>query len=105
MRIGELKHPITFVESTTTTTANGFKQTSWTVVKKAWASITKQERSLQLENDKIAIEHTLLFTIRYQDIDLKTLRIEYRGKQYEILEAEDKDFSKRFLTLSVKEVV
>lgn len=103
MNIGQLKHRISLVEEVETKDADGFKKKSWIEIRKSWCAITTYKRSKIVENDKESEEVTILFTVRYQDIT-KNHRIRYQGKDYRIESILDKNFSKRFLELSVKEV-
>ncbi|MBG9657092.1 phage head closure protein [Cytobacillus firmus] len=109
MNYGELKHPISLMKKTTTSTDTRFTTTDWTEWKKVFAKIEKEKRSTIIVNDKVSENRTILFTIRYQkvieEMELKDIRIHYKEKEYEITNMEDKDFEQKYLVLSASEVI
>ncbi|MGD6992168.1 phage head closure protein [Sutcliffiella horikoshii] len=105
MNIGELKHKISLIKEETSPSSTRFTTSTWTEWKKVWAKMEKEKRSKIILNEQITENRTILFTIRYQDFDLKGVRIRYKSKDYEITNIEDKDFEQKFLVLSASEVV
>lgn len=103
MDIGELKHRIQFVSRSETVSPNGFKSTEWIESAKAWAKITSTKHSKGTLNEKSIEEVTILFVIRYRDVE-QNWRIRYQGREYEIVTSQDEDFSRRFLSITAKEV-
>jgi SPP1 family predicted phage head-tail adaptor len=100
--IGEMDKRISFLQKTISKD-NGFKKETWSEVFKAWSKISMLKRSRVFQNENETEEKTILFEIRYREIDMN-LRIQYQGKTYMIENVEDRDFAKRFVVISAKEV-
>jgi SPP1 family predicted phage head-tail adaptor len=103
MNIGELKHRISIKNYQETKSENAFSIKDWIETKQTWAHIGTFKRSSTVEDEKETTEETLIFTVRYQPISEKQ-RIGYLGVDYEIISIEDKNFEKRFLSVSVRRV-
>jgi head-tail adaptor len=108
MSFQDLKNRITFIEKTEITSPNGFKESTWTEVKKTWSSVSVGmkvgTRTVKADNKELIEEVPINFQIRYQTVD-KNYRIRFKEKDYEILYIADETFDKKYLTITAKEVV
>ncbi|USK78960.1 phage head closure protein [Peribacillus frigoritolerans] len=102
--IGTFKHRITFIKETVTESPNGFKEKSWEEVKKTWSNIRHESRSKREANEKEAQTTTIVFDIRYQEVDVSQ-RIRYENREYSIESIKDPTFEKRFLEITANEVM
>jgi SPP1 family predicted phage head-tail adaptor len=100
--IGEMNKRISFLAKTLTKD-NGFKIETWSESFQAWSKISTLKRSRTFQNENDTEEKTILFEIRYREIDMN-LRIQYQGKTYIIVSVEDREFAKKFVVISAKEV-
>lgn len=104
MNPGELRHRITLQRLTTTTNENGFEMEEWTDVKTVWASITNLHGREYYEAAAVQAEQTVKFTVRYlKDLDT-SMRILFKGNQYNITSIDNIKYENRYMEIKAMEV-
>ncbi|KZR60390.1 phage head closure protein [Pseudobacillus badius] len=103
---GKLKHRISFQKFIETRDKDGFKTQEWVEVRKAWAMIKTMKGREFYQAASTQAERTVRFIIRYTpDID-SNMRIEYKGRFFEIVEPPiNDDELNKTLTVLAKEMV
>jgi len=104
MQIGDLRHRITFQKHTTTINENGFEVETWEDYRTVW----RQPATCMAEYYAAAAvqaENTVKFTIRYLTGLDTTMRILFRGKQYNITAIDNIKYQNRYLEIKALEVV
>lgn len=104
MDIGELKHRITFQKLTATTNENGFEIEDWQDYKTVWAAITNLHGREYFEAAAVKAENTVKFTIRYVPNIEPTMRIIFKGKQYNISSIDNIKYANIFIEIKALEV-
>lgn len=104
MDIGELRHRITFQKLTATTNENGFEIEDWQDYKTVWAAITNLHGREYFEAAAVKAENTVKFTIRYVPNIESTMRILFKGKQYNISSIDNIKYANKFIEIKALEV-
>lgn len=104
MDIGELRHRITFQKLTATTNENGFEIEDWQDYKTVWAAITNLHGREYFEAAAVKAENTVKFTIRYVPNIEPTMRIIFKGKQYNITSIDNIKYANKFIEIKALEV-
>lgn len=104
MDIGKLKHRITFQKLTATTNENGFEIEDWKDYKTVWAAITNLHGREYFEAAAVKAENTVKFTIRYVPNIEPTMRIIFKGKQYNISSIDNIKYANKFIEIKALEV-
>lgn len=105
MEIGDLRHRITFQKHTTTINENGFEVETWEDVKTVWAAASNLHGREYFAAAAVQAENTVKFTIRYLTGLDTTMRILFRGKQYNITAIDNIKYQNRFIEIKAQEVV
>lgn len=104
MKAEELKHRITLQVFTTVVNENGFEVESWVNFKTLWAAVTNLHGREYFAAAAIKAENTVKFTIRYtQGID-ESMRILFKGKQYNISSVDNIKYANKFIEIKAMEV-
>ncbi|KGK87366.1 phage head closure protein [Clostridium sp. HMP27] len=104
MDIGELRHRITFQKLTANTNENGFEMEDWQDYKTVWAAITNLHGREYFEAAAVKEENTVKFTIRYVPNIEPTMRILFKGKQYNINSIDNIKYKNKYIEISALEV-
>lgn len=104
MKSEELKKRITLQILETLTNENGFEIETWTDFKDVWASVTNLHGREYFEAAAVQAENTVKFTIRYTDEIETTMRILFKGKQYNISSIDNIKFANKFIEIKAMEV-
>jgi SPP1 family predicted phage head-tail adaptor len=105
MNPGDLRHRITFQELTTTTNENGFEVKTWIDFKTVWAKVSNLHGREYYQAAQVQAENTVKFTIRYLEGTDTSMRILFRGKQYNITAIDNIKYQNRFMEIKALEVV
>ncbi|TYS50090.1 phage head closure protein [Bacillus infantis] len=105
MNPGLFKHRITFQENKSPSkNANGFPVNNWTDFKRAWAMIkTPNDKSSNVEFYSAASTYardSKTFVVRYTEGIHSDMRIEYRGRYFDIVAPPIND-NEAFKTLTI----
>ncbi|MEQ8154496.1 MAG: phage head closure protein [Clostridiaceae bacterium] len=103
MKIGDLKHRITFQRLTSAVNENGFAVEAWETYKVVWASASNLSGREYFEAAAIQVEKTVKFTIRYTNID-PYMRILFQDKQYNITSIDNIKYTNKFIEIKALEV-
>ena len=104
MKAEELKHRITLQVFTTVVNENGFGVESWVNFKTLWAAVTNLHGREYFAAAAVKAENTVKFTIRYtQGID-ESMRILFKGKQYNISSVDNIKYANKFIEIKAMEV-
>lgn len=99
MKIGSLKHRITFQRLVTTINENGFEVEVWEGYKTVWASVANLSGREYYETAAIQTEKTVKLVIRHiEDIDT-AMRIIFNNKQYNIIYIDNINYESRYVEL------
>lgn len=104
MKSEELKHRITFQILETLTNENGFEIETWVDFKDLWAAVTNLHGREYFEAAAVQAENTVKFTIRYTDEIETTMRVLFKGKQYNISSIDNIKYAKKFIEIKAMEV-
>lgn len=104
MDIGELKHIIAFQKLVTDTNENVFEMEDWQDYKTVWAAITNLHGREYFEAATVKAENTVKFTIRYIPNIEPTMRIIFKGKQYNITSIDNIKYANKFIEIKALEV-
>ena len=104
MEIGALRHRITFQELTTTINENGFEVETWEDYKTVWAAAGNLHGREYYAAAAVQAENTVKFTIRYLPDINTSMRILFRGKQYNINAIDNIKYQNRYLEIKAQEV-
>lgn len=105
MNIGDLNKRITIQKLTSTVNENGFPQEKWDNYITSWSSVSNLNGREFLAAQAIQAEKTIKFIIRYTENIDETMRIFFKGKQYNITFIDDIKYSKTFMEIRALEVV
>lgn len=104
MNPGDLRHRITLQRLTTTTNENGFEIEEWIDVKTVWAGVSNLYGREYFEAAAVQAENTVKFIIRYtKDIDT-SMKIIFRGKQYNITSIDNINYKNELMEIKAMEV-
>ncbi len=104
MKSEELKHRITLQILETLTSENGFEIETWLDFKDLWAAVTNLHGREYFEAAAVQAENTVKFTIRYTDEIETTMRILFKGKQYNITSIDNIKYANKFIEIKAMEV-
>jgi SPP1 family predicted phage head-tail adaptor len=104
MDIGELRHRITFQKLVTDTNENGFEIEYWQDYEAVWAAITNLHGREYFEAAAVKAENTVKFTIRYVLNIKPTMRILFKGNQYNISSIDNIKYANKFIEIKALEV-
>lgn len=104
MNPGDLRHRITFQKLTTTVNENGFEEETWEDVKTVWAAASNLHGREYYAAAAVQAENTVKFTIRYLPGIHTTMRILFRGKQYNITAIDNIKYQNRYMEIKALEV-
>jgi len=104
VKIGDLRQRITFQKLTTTVNENGFEVDTWEDYQTVWAAVSNLHGREYYAAAAVQAENTVKFTLRYlKDIDT-SMRILFRGKQYNIIAIDNIKYQNRYLEIKAQEV-
>jgi len=101
---GELRNYITIEAPTESRTANGGFSNSWATFANAWAGITVVSGNETQVTDKIEGKTLFIFTMRWLDAVVKTQRINWDGRIFNITEVKNVQERDRVLVIRTTEV-
>lgn len=104
MKAEELKHRITLQVFTTAVNDNGFEIENWVNFKTVWASVTNLHGREYFQAAAVKAENTVKFTIRYTPDIETTMRILFKGKQYNIVSIDNIKYANKFIEIKSMEV-
>ena len=104
MEIGELRHRITIQKLTTGINENGFEVETWEDYRTVWAVASNLHGREYYAAAAVQAENTVKFTIRYLTGLDTTIRILFRGKQYNITAIDNIKYQNRFIEIKALEV-
>lgn len=104
MQIGELNHRITFQVLAVLINENGFETESWIDYKEVWAKAENLRGREYFEAAAVHAENTIKFTIRYLDSINTTMRILFKGNQYNITSIDNIKYGNKFIEIKALEV-
>ncbi|MCX7903040.1 MAG: phage head closure protein [Caloramator sp.] len=104
MNIGDMKHRITIQKPVRVIDDSGFETETWEDLKTVWASISNLHGREYFEAATVNAEKTIKFTIRYINGIDSSMRISFKGKQYEITFIDNIKYENRFLEIKALEV-
>ncbi len=104
MTIGELRQRITFQKLITTVNESGFEVETWEDVCTVWAAVSNLHGREYFAAAAVQAENTVKFTVRYLSGIATTMRILFRGKQYNITAIDNIKFQNRFIEIKALEV-
>lgn len=104
LQIGELNHRITFQTLVVLTNENGFESESWIDYKEVWAKAENLHGREYFEAAAVQAENTLKITIRYLDSINTTMRILFKGKQYNITSIDNIKYANKFIEIKALQV-
>ncbi|WP_394887178.1 phage head closure protein [Clostridium butyricum] len=104
MKAEELKHRITFQLFTTVVNENGFEVETWVDFKTLWAAVTNLHGREYFAAAAVKAENTVKFTIRYTEGIDESMRILFKGKQYNISSVDNIKYANKFIEIKAMEV-
>lgn len=104
MKSEELKHRITLQTFLATVNDNGFEVEAWVDFKTVWAGVTNLHGREYFEAAAVKAENTVKFTIRYVPSIEPTMRILFKGKQYNITSIDNIKYANKFIEIKAMEV-
>lgn len=104
MKAEELKHRIILQVFTTEVNENGFEVETWVDIKALWAAVTNLHGREYFEAAAVKAENTVKFTIRYISEIETTMRILFKGKQYNITSIDNIKYANKFIEIKAMEV-
>lgn len=105
MEIGDLRHRITLQKKATSINENGFEVETWEDVRNVWAKVTNLHGGEYFTAAAVQAENTVKFTIRYLEGVDTTMRILFKGKQYNITAIDNIKYQNRYMEIKALEVV
>lgn len=99
-----MRHRIIILKPVKITDDNGFETETYENFKTVWASISNLHGREYFEAATLNAEKTVKFTIRYIDGIDNSMRISFRGKQYEITFIDNIKYENRFIEIRALEV-
>ena len=104
MKAEELKHRITLQLFTTVVNENGFEVETWVDFKTLWAAVTNLHGREYFAAAVVKAENTVKFTIRYTEGIDESMRILFKGKQYNISSIDNIKYANKFIEIKAMEV-
>ncbi len=104
MNSEKLKHRITLQVLETEANENGFQVETWIDFKDLWAKVENLHGREYFEAAAVQAENTVKFTIRYTDEIDTTMRIFFKGKQYNITSIDNIKYENKFIEIMAMEV-
>ncbi len=104
MEIGDLRHRITIQKRSTTINENGFEVETWQDYKTVWAAVSNLHGREYFAAAAVQAENTVKFTVRYLPSLDTTMRINFRGKTYDITAIDHIKYQNRFMEIKALEV-
>lgn len=104
MNPGDLRHRITLQRFTTTVNENGFEVETWDDFKTVWAAVSNLHGREYFAAAAVRQENTVRFTIRYLEGINTSMRILFRGKQYNITAIDNIKYQNRYMEIKALEV-
>lgn len=104
MKAEELKHRITLQVFTAVVNENGFEVETWVDFKILWAAVTNLHGREYFAAAAVKAENTVKFTIRYTEGIDESMRILFRGKQYNISSIDNIKYANKFIEIKAMEV-
>ena len=104
MKSEKLKNRIMLQILETLTNENGFEIESWVDFKDLWAAVTNLHGREYFEAAADQAENTVKFTIRYTDQIDTTMRVLFKGKQYNISSIDNIKYANKFIEIKAMEV-
>lgn len=99
MKAEELKHRITLQLFTKVVNENGFEVETWVDFKTLWAAVTNLHGREYFAAAAVKAENTVKFTIRYVEGIDESMRILFKGKQYNISSIDNIKFRNRYVEI------
>lgn len=104
MNSGELKNRITFLKPANLINENGFETEGFIEFKSVWAAVTNLSGREYFAAAAVQMEKTVKFVVRViAGID-ETMRILFRGKQYNITSIDNKKYENKYMEIKALEV-
>lgn len=104
MKAEELKHRITLQVFTTVVNENGFEVETWIDFKTLWSAVTNLHGREYFAAAAVKAENTVKFTIRYTEGIDESMRILFKGKQYNISSIDNIKYANKFIEIKAMEV-
>ncbi|MBU5455259.1 phage head closure protein [Caproiciproducens sp. MSJ-32] len=104
MKAEDLRHRIKLQKNTVQTDDNGFQTETWTDFKELWAAVTNLHGREYFAAAAVQAEKTVKFTIRYTDEIDTSMRILFKGKQYNITAIDNIKYANKFIEIKAMEV-
>ncbi|KGM99580.1 phage head closure protein [Clostridium botulinum] len=104
MKSEELRHRIKLQVLETITNDNGFEEETWQDYKTVWASVSNLYGREYFAAAAVQAEKTVKFTIRYTDEIDASMRILFKGKQYNITSIDNIKYENKFIEIKAMEV-
>ncbi|WP_350343225.1 phage head closure protein [Proteinivorax tanatarense] len=105
MKIGDLRHRITFQKKITTVNENGFEVETMEDVKTVWAYVSHLHGREFYQAAQVQAEHTVKFTIRYIPKLDPSMEILFRDKRYNIIAIDNIKYRNKWVEIRAQEVV
>ena len=105
MNPGELNKRITLQRPIITINENGFEEETWEDVKTVWAAASNLYGREYYAAAAVQAENTVKFTIRYTEGIDSSMRILFKGKQYDITAIDNIKYQNRYMEIKALEVV
>jgi len=102
--IGEMRHRIMFQKLTATINDNGFEVESWLDYKTVWAKAENLNGREYYQAAAVQAEKTLIFVIRYTTGIDSGMKIQFRGKQYNITSIDNTKHENKYIEIKAMEV-
>lgn len=104
MTIGELRHKITLQKFTIIVNENGFEDETWIDFKILWAEVAKLHGREYFAAAAVKAENTVKFIIRYTEGIDESMRVLFKGKQYNISSIDNIKYANKFIEIKALEV-
>lgn len=104
MEISSLNKRITIQELKTNINENGFEVEEWIDFKTVWASITNLHGREYFDAAAVHMESTVKFTIRYFPGIDTSMRILFKGMNYNIISIDNIKYRNKFIEIKAMEV-
>ena len=85
MKSGELRHRIVLQYPKRTPDSYSSQDTTWTTTATVWAAVWPLSARILIENQRRELEATHRFRIRYRANINQDMRIQFKGKNYQIV--------------------
>ena len=104
MNPGELRHRIRLQKLETVVNENGFEEEEWIDHKKVWASIKNLHGREYFEAAAVQKENTVKFIIRYLPGIDTSMKILFKGKNYDITSIDNIRYENKYIEIKGVEV-